>query len=52
MDGNWVRSLRDHCAAAGVPYFFKQVTVKGKKVGLPALDGRVWDEMPATVHAG
>jgi protein gp37 len=52
MNDNWVRSLRDRCAASGVPFFFKQATVKGKKVGLPALDGRVWDEMPATVHAG
>lgn len=24
MDPRWVRSLRDQCQAAGVPFFFKQ----------------------------
>lgn len=43
----WVRSLRDQCLAANVPFFFKQATVNGKKVPLPLLDGRAWEEMPA-----
>jgi protein gp37 len=47
MEEAWVRTLRDRCAAAGVPFFHKQATVNGKKVGLPLLDGRAWDEMPA-----
>jgi protein gp37 len=24
MQPDWARALRDHCAAAGVPFFFKQ----------------------------
>ncbi len=49
MEEAWVRSLRDRCIAAGVPFFFKQATVNNKKVSLPLLDGRVWDEMPPGV---
>lgn len=29
MDLDWARLLRDQCATAGVPYFFKQTTLKG-----------------------
>ena len=29
MHPDWARSLRDQCAAAGVPFFFKQMTKKG-----------------------
>jgi protein gp37 len=47
----WVRSLRDQCAKAGVPFFYKQATVNGRKVPLPLLDGLVWDELPASSHA-
>lgn len=46
MQLDWVRSLRDQCQAAGVPFFFKQAIVDGKKIELPELDGRVWAEMP------
>ena len=56
----WVRSLRDQCQAAGVPYFFKQwgawITEEyedgpqmrkvGKKAAGRLLDGRTWDEYP------
>ena len=42
----WVRSLRDQCASAGVPFFFKQWGgVRKKKTGRE-LEGRTWDEMP------
>ena len=47
MDLAWVRALRDQCAAAAVPFFFKQAMVAGKLVSLPELDGKVWDEFPA-----
>lgn len=47
----WVRSLRDQCAAAGVPFFFKQWGGPRAKSGGRLLDGRTWDEMPA-VAAG
>jgi protein gp37 len=48
MSEDWVRSLRDQCNRASVPFFFKQATVNGKKVPLPLLDGRAWDQTPAT----
>ena len=39
----WARSLRDQCAIAGVPFFYKQdATATGRKVSLPMLDGRQW----------
>jgi protein gp37 len=57
---DWARSLRDQCAAAGVPFFFKQwgewgpeyqnpsskMVRMGKKVAGCLLDGREWKEMP------
>lgn len=62
MDPDWARGLRDQCAAAGVPYFFKQWgeyhplmsqdgdTHKFHRVGKRAagrvLDGVVHDAMP------
>lgn len=51
MDLDWVRSIRDQCVEAGVPFFLKQVLVRdflGKihKVSLPELDGRSWRQVP------
>ncbi len=46
FDEDWPRSLRDQCQAVGAAYFFKQSQRDGKLVKMPALDGRVWDEMP------
>jgi len=59
----WFRSVRDRCAAAGVPFFFKQWVgergltpnhlgvhhdgTPGRKVSLPILDGRQHVEWPA-----
>jgi protein gp37 len=43
----WVRALRDDCAAAAVPFFLKQLYVDGKKVGLPELDGVVHAAVPS-----
>lgn len=49
----WVRSIRDQCIAAGVPFHFKQwgerdanLTRVGKKNAGALLDGREWREMP------
>jgi protein gp37 len=40
FDWDWVRSLRDQCAAAGVPFMFKQARkASGGMVSLPELDG-------------
>lgn len=46
-DPAWIRSLRDQCVAAGVPYFLKQADVGGALVHAPELDGRTWQEIPS-----
>lgn len=46
MDLDWVRGLRDQCQWAGVPFFFKQAIIAGKKTELPLLDGQRWAEFP------
>jgi len=47
MNPKWVRSIRDQCRRAGVPFFFKQWGGVQKNRGGRALDGRTCDEMPA-----
>jgi protein gp37 len=49
MDEDWVRQERDDCVESGVPFFFKQRIVNGKKVEMPELDGKVWAEYPKGV---
>lgn len=46
MQEAWVRALRNQAVDAGVPFFYKQQIVRGKKVSMPLLDGRVWDQYP------
>ncbi|NPV49440.1 MAG: phage Gp37/Gp68 family protein [Armatimonadetes bacterium] len=46
-DPEWVRSLRDQCKAAGVPFFFKRWSNTSRLV-----DGREWNEMPCRVSGG
>lgn len=46
MDPAWVRSIRDQCARAEVPFFFKQWGGTRKHLTGRVLDGRTWDEMP------
>ena len=46
MDKEWVLAIRDRCAEAAVPFFFKQWGgVRKSKTGRE-LDGRFYDEMP------
>jgi protein gp37 len=47
MHPEWVRSLRDQCSAAGVPFFFKQWD--GTKSAGRLLDGREHNEFPEAV---
>jgi protein gp37 len=56
LDGDWVRDLRDRCAFAGTPFFFKQWgahDANGKRVGKKdaghELDGMTLWQMPASV---
>lgn len=46
MHPDWVRTIRDQCTAAAVPFFFKQWGGRTPKAGGRVLDGRTWDEMP------
>ncbi|MCI0685038.1 MAG: phage Gp37/Gp68 family protein [Gemmataceae bacterium] len=48
MHEAWVTDTRDQCVAAGVPFFFKQWGGMFKKRHGRSLEGRTWDEMPAT----
>ncbi len=46
MQPEWVEAIRDQCAAAGVPFFFKQWGgVRKSKTGR-SLNGRTHDEQP------
>lgn len=44
----WALEIRDQCAHAQVPFFFKQWGGRTPKAGGRILDGRAWDEMPVT----
>jgi len=46
MDLDWARSIRDQCLAANTPFFFKR-----DSDGSRLLDGREWNEFPATTDA-
>jgi protein gp37 len=46
IEADWVRSVRDQCAAAGVPFLFKQWGGRTSKSGGRTLDGRTHDEFP------
>ena len=48
----WVRDLRDQCAAANVPFFFKQWGGTRKKKTGRILDGRFHDAAPAASRIG
>ena len=46
MDESWIRDLARQCEGAEVPFFYKQNVVNGKKISMPELDGKVWNQMP------
>ena len=47
MHPEWVRSIRDQCVAAGVPFFFKQWGVY-----MPAIKEEHWQERPFPLFMG
>jgi protein gp37 len=49
MEIGWAIDLRDQCAAAGVPFFFKQWGGRTPKAGGRMLDGRLHNDMPGKV---
>ncbi|MBK1783221.1 DUF5131 family protein [Prauserella cavernicola] len=46
MEPEWVREVRDRCAAERIPFLFKQWGGRTRNAGGRLLDGRTWDEMP------
>ena len=57
MKLEWVRSVREQCRRAAVPFFFKQWGAWGpdgvrrtKKANGRTLDGRAWDQMPSATE--
>jgi len=46
MSHSWVTGIRDQCADAGVPFFFKQWGGVNKKSNGRTLHGRTYDAMP------
>jgi protein gp37 len=62
MQADWVRDVRDQCAAASIPLFFRrwgewtpvsenrsgEMTRVGTRAAGRVLDGRTWDELPAS----
>jgi len=47
MAPDWVRSIRDACLTAAVPFFFKQWGGTRKAKTGRVLDGRTWGEIPS-----
>jgi protein gp37 len=50
MARDWVVSIRDQCAHAAVPFFFKQWGGVRKRVAGRELDGRTYDEFPPVLR--
>ncbi|MCL5278398.1 MAG: phage Gp37/Gp68 family protein [Planctomycetes bacterium] len=48
MFPEWVRSIRNQCIRRSLPFFFKQWGGINKKKAGRMLDGRTWDQMPAS----
>jgi protein gp37 len=48
MKVEWVLDIREQCKRASVPFFFKQWGGVNKHRAGRLLEGRTWDEMPAT----
>ena len=51
VEAAWVTKLRDICARADVPFFFKQWGGRTPKSGGRLLDGRTWDGFPKARRA-
>lgn len=52
MEDAWVRSIRDQCHAANLPFFYKQKKEGTRVVSLPLLDGKRYVEFPGQEKAG
>lgn len=52
MEADWARSVRDQCAAAGVPFFFKQWGGRNAAAAGCELDGVIHHAFPTPVRRG
>jgi protein gp37 len=50
MHSHWAIDIRNQCVAAKVPFFFKQWGGRSPKSGGRLLDGKEWNQFPATLH--
>jgi protein gp37 len=50
MDASWIRDVWSQCKEASVPFFFKQWGGTNKKKAGRLIDGRVYDDMPASAN--
>lgn len=48
-DAMWFRRVRQAAHSANAAFFLKQMDIGGKLVKMPALDGKVWAEMPPRI---
>jgi protein gp37 len=48
IDERWVTDIRDQCLRRGIPFFFKQWGGVNKKRTGRILQGRTWDQLPAS----
>ena len=48
MRPEWVTSIRDKCVKSNNPFFFKQWGGSNKKAAGKLLEGKVWNQMPAS----
>ena len=46
MDDDWVRSVRDQCKRANIPFFYKQKFEGNNRISFPKLDGVIHNEYP------
>jgi len=51
MNPSWVVDIRNQCQKAQIPLFFKQWGGTNKKKAGRELEGRTWNEMPATYQS-
>lgn len=51
LDAVWVRSIRQQCREANVPFFFKQWGGRQKSKTGRLLDGQTYDELPPVVRS-
>ena len=50
VESDWIRNIRDQCSEAGVAFHFKQWGGINKKKTGRVLDGRTWDDFPASAR--